>query len=81
MAPHVSAGIRGLRCPQAGVEGRIWSGLELLEFHASPQPGRPATYRERLRMLPCTDAPYLQSLSRASPKPYSDRSIQRWDHT
>lgn len=93
VAAHVSSGVGGLRRPQAAV-GRVGMGRagtaeapppEDPRPHASPAPrpgpGGPSTHSERLRTLPRTDPPYLQSLSRASPKPCSDRSIQRWAHT
>lgn len=50
---------------------------KLPQTPASPEPSGHRTHSERLRTLPRTDAPYLQLLSRASPKSHSDRSIQR----
>lgn len=85
VAPHISSGVGGLRCPQAaGKEGIGQAGVFTWEDphpSAGPRPGWHTTHSERLRTLPRTDAPYLQSLSRANPKPCSDRSIQRWAHT
>lgn len=81
----VASGDLGAR--KLGWEGWERDRPELLQFYPGKTRipyqslGQPPTHSERLRTLPRTDAPYLQSLSRASPKPCSDRSIQRWAHT